>query len=446
MAKVFGTDGIRAVVGSPLMNPQFITKLGWAVGRVLAKAGDSKVLIGKDTRISGYMLESAMEAGLTAAGVEVLLLGPMPTPAIAHLTRSLRAQIGVVISASHNLYEDNGIKFFSAQGVKLSDEIERQIENMIDQPLEVVSSRHIGKAWRVNDAAARYIEFCKSRVADNLDFSQLKIVIDCANGATYKIAPSVFKELGAEVIELGVNPDGCNINDNCGSTRPEILSTIVKAEKADLGIALDGDGDRLILVDHTGDVVDGDEALYIIVKNYLDTKSMQGGVVGTLMSNMGLEVALRDQGIDFIRTNVGDRYVSAELQRLGWLFGGESSGHIICRDTTTTGDGIISALKVVSAMLNTGRTLRDLRQGMQKFPQTMINVRLTDPTAAVNSPQIINAVRDVESQLNGHGRVLLRASGTEPLVRVMVEGDDLNMVNVLATQLAELVRATYPAM
>ncbi len=440
MTKIFGTDGIRARVGSATMNPELITKLGWAVGRVLAKAGESKVLIGKDTRISGYMLESAMEAGLTAAGADVLLLGPVPTPAIAHLTRSLRAHAGVVISASHNLYEDNGIKFFSAQGIKLSDEIEQQIEAMLDKPLTVVDNQHIGKAWRVDDAGARYIEFCKSRVDPQLDFTKLKIVIDCANGATYKIAPAVFRELGATVVELGVNPDGCNINENCGSTRPEILCTIVKAEKADLGIALDGDGDRVILVDHKGKVVDGDEALFIIVKDYIDTQRMRGGVVGTQMSNMGLEVALRNHHIDFVRTAVGDRYVSAELRKKNWLFGGESSGHIICRDTTTTGDGIISALKVVAAMLNSGSSLADLKHGITKYPQTMINVRMDNPSQAVASPRIVAAVREVESQLNGKGRVLLRASGTEPLVRVMVEGEDDGQITTIANQLADVVR------
>ncbi len=438
--RVFGTDGIRGRIGSDCMNPEFITKLGWAVGKVLARAGDSKALIGKDTRISGYMLESAMESGLSAAGVDIYLLGPMPTPAIAHLTRSLRAQAGIVISASHNLYEDNGLKFFNSQGTKLDDDLEDEIESYLTKPMKVVESSLLGKAYRVDDAAARYIEFCKSRVADNLSFDGMKIVVDCANGATYSIAPAVFRELGAEVVELGVNPDGININDNCGSTRPEILRAIVIAEKAELGIALDGDGDRLILVDHMGEVVDGDEAIYIIAKRYLETNRFQGGVVGTLMSNMGLEKALEKHGIDFIRTQVGDRYVSAELIRTGWMLGGESSGHIICRDATTTGDGIVSALKILSAVRHTGRSLHELKAGMIKFPQTMINVPVNNPFKLTQEKSIIQAVHEVETKLNGHGRVLLRPSGTEPVVRVMVEADDESMVSNYAEQLAGVVR------
>jgi phosphoglucosamine mutase len=439
--KIFGTDGIRGKIGHGLMNPEFILKLGWAVGKVLARAGESKALIGKDTRISGYLLESAMESGLSAAGVDTYLLGPMPTPAIAHLTKSLRAQCGIVISASHNLYEDNGIKFFSAQGTKINDAIEKEIEQQLQQPLVVVDTPLLGKAWRVDDAGARYIEFCKSRIADEIDFNGMKIILDCANGAAYHIAPTVFRELGAEVVELGVNPDGFNINDQCGSTSPEILRSIVLAEQADLGIALDGDGDRLILVDHRGEVVDGDEALYIISKQYLDAKRLQGGVVGTLMSNMGLELALQNHGINFIRTQVGDRFISAELLRTGWLLGGESSGHIICRDATTTGDGIISALKVLSAMRDSGASLHDLKRGMVKFPQKMINVRLTHADSVMKSPQLLQAVQDVESSLHGRGRVLVRASGTEPMIRVMVEAEDQKEVETLAMQLANVVEA-----
>lgn len=444
--KYFGTDGIRARIGEEMMNPQFIMKLGWSIGKVLAREGDSKVLIGKDTRISGYMLESALEAGLSAAGVDIRLLGPMPTPAIAYLTRTLRAQAGIVISASHNLYQDNGIKFFSAQGTKLSDDLEIQIEDQIEQPMKVVESNKLGKAVRLDDARARYIEFCKNRIPESIDFTGIKIVIDCANGATYNIAPVVFRELGAEVVELGVDPDGLNINDNCGSTKPEILATIVKAEQADIGIALDGDGDRLILVDHKGEVVDGDEVLYIISKHYAETDRLNGsGVVGTKMSNMGLELALKQIGIEFLRTAVGDRYVFAALQQTGWLLGGESSGHIICRDATTTGDGIISALKVLATMRTTDRTLYDLKLGMKKFPQRTINVPFPNPQQIMSNPQVLAAIHEAESQLSNHGRVLVRPSGTEPVVRVTVEADDLGKVESLARELASVVQGHYSA-
>ena len=441
MRKYFGTDGIRGRIGSDLMSPEFFIKLGWAVGKVLARSGDSKVLIGKDTRISGYMLESAMEAGLAAAGVDIHLLGPMPTPAIAYLTRTFRAQAGIVISASHNVYHDNGIKFFSAQGTKLSEEVELQIEAQLDQSMDVVDSADLGKAYRIDDAPGRYIEFCKNRVAKDIDFSGMKIVVDCANGATYHIAPAVFKELGATVIELGVDPNGCNINDQCGSTHPEVLKTIVLAEKADLGIALDGDGDRLILVDHRGEIVDGDEALYVITKQYQAANLPIHGVVGTQMSNMGLEVALQKEGIDFVRTQVGDRYVAEELRRFGWLLGGESSGHIICRDATTTGDGIIAALKVLSSMKETDQSLHQLKKGMDKFPQALINLSLQNPKQVAASERVLDAVSKAEQKLAGNGRILVRASGTEPLLRVMVEARDAKQAVKVANDLADVINA-----
>ncbi len=439
--KVFGTDGIRGRVGKDNLTPEFFVKLGWAVGKVLARAGESKALIGKDTRISGYMFESAIEAGLSAAGVDIYLLGPMPTPGIAYLTKSLRAQCGIVISASHNLFEDNGIKFFNAQGTKLDDAIEAEIEKQLNEPLTVVAPHLLGKAMRVDDAEARYIEFCKSQFKNDSDLSGMKIVVDCANGATYKIAPMILRELGANVIDIGVNPDGFNINEHCGSTNPKILQTLVKAEQADIGIALDGDGDRLILVDNKGEVVDGDEILFIIAKRYLESNHLIGGVVGTLMSNMGLELALQDCGVDFIRTAVGDRYVAAELIRTGWILGGESSGHIICRDATTTGDGIVSALKVLLAMRATNKTLHELKSGMTKFPQLMINIPCEHPEMINHSQKMQQAVQQVESELKGRGRVLVRPSGTEPVVRVMVEAQDRNLVNLYAQQLADVVKA-----
>lgn len=439
--KYFGTDGIRGRVGEAPITPEFVLKLGWAVGRVFAGEKDCKILIGKDTRISGYMLESALEAGLSAAGVDIDLLGPIPTPAIAYLTRTLRAQAGIVISASHNPYYDNGIKFFSAQGNKLPDEIELAIEAQLDQPMTTVESTKLGKAARLKDACGRYVEFCKSTVPAQISLRGMKIVIDCANGATYHVAPDVLRELGAEVIELGVEPNGININDNCGSTHPEILQKAVIAAKAQLGIALDGDGDRVIMVDHQGEIVDGDELLYIIAKEGVRTGKVQGGVVGTVMSNLGLELALRELKLDFVRAQVGDRHVLAELQRTGWQLGGETSGHIICLNVTTTGDGIVSSLQILNAMQQTGKTLHDLKRGMSKFPQVLLNIKTNNQQDLLKRPRIQEAVRAAEKQLGDNGRVLLRNSGTESLLRVMVEGRDSHQVHALAKELANIVEA-----
>lgn len=437
--KYFGTDGIRGRVGQSPISPEFALKLGWAVGKVLARPGGVKVLVGKDTRISGYMFESALEAGLSAAGADSHLLGPMPTPAIAYLTRTLRAQAGIVISASHNPYYDNGIKFFSEQGHKLPDEMELAIEAQLEEPLVTVDSAYLGKAMRIDDAPGRYIEFCKSTFPHAMSLKGMKIVLDCANGATYYVAPKVFDELNAQVIELGVEPDGFNINADCGSTKPEILRQKVLEEKADLGIALDGDGDRVIMVDEKGEIVDGDTLLFIIANNLHATGLMQGGVVGTLMSNLGLEHALQALAIPFTRTQVGDRYVLAELLRLGWQLGGESSGHIVWLGATTTGDGIISALQVLSAIKRTGKSLHALKKDLVKFPQKMINVRVNHKIDPLNEPRILQAIKTVEKTLAGKGRVLLRASGTEPLVRVMVEGEDEGQVHHLAHDLAQVV-------
>lgn len=437
--RYFGTDGIRGTVGEGAIKPDFILKLGWAVGRVLASKNAGKVLIGKDTRISGYMFESALEAGLSAAGIDSLLLGPMPTPAIAYLTRTLHADVGIVISASHNPYQDNGIKFFSAQGTKLTDEVELAIEAELEKEMQCVDSSTLGKAQRVKDAAGRYIEFCKSTVPSTLSLKGLKIVVDCAHGATYHIAPSVFDELGATVTSLGVNPDGLNINKACGSTHPGALQQTVLEEGADLGVGLDGDGDRLIMVDHKGEIVDGDELLYIIACSRSEETGVAGTVVGTLMSNLGLELALQGHGIGFQRANVGDRYVMEKLLEGGWFLGGESSGHIICLDRTSTGDGIVAALQVLHAIRRSGKSLHELKSGMSKFPQVMENVRLKKKTDISGSDVIQDAVRDVESELGNTGRVLLRPSGTEPLIRVMVEGEDASQVSALTRRLAGIV-------
>lgn len=437
--KYFGTDGIRGRVGEYPVTPDFFLKLGWATGKVFAKNPGSTVLIGKDTRISGYMFESALEAGLTSAGVDIKLLGPMPTPAVAYLTSTFQAQAGIVISASHNGYEDNGIKFFSTQGTKLGDDIEFAIEDALDSDLQTVSSDKIGKASRISDASGRYIEFCKGTIDNSIKFNGLKLVLDCANGATYHIAPGVFEELGAEVHVIGNNPDGLNINNECGSTKPQQLAKTVLENKADLGIAFDGDGDRLQMVDHKGEGVDGDELLYIIAMHKLGTNPDGQGVVGTVMSNLGLELALDSMKIPFRRTPVGDRYVMQELKTRQWYIGGESSGHVICLDKTTTGDGIISAIQVLAAIQEKGKSLHELKSTMQKFPQKMINVRLKDPKALNGNNVIHSAVADAESTLGKEGRVLLRPSGTEPLVRVMVEGSDDALVNKLAAELAEVV-------
>ncbi len=437
--KYFGTDGIRGTVGEGSINPEFMLKLGWAVGRVLATENKGKVLIGKDTRISGYMFESALEAGLTAAGIDSLLLGPMPTPAVAYLTRTLHADAGIVISASHNAYPDNGIKFFSSDGTKLSDEVELAIEAELEKKMECVDSSSLGKAERVRDAAGRYIEFCKSTVPSSFSLKDTSIVIDCAHGATYHIGPSVLDELGATVFTLGTEPNGLNINEECGSTKPASLQQAVLQYGADLGIALDGDGDRLIMVDNKGEVVDGDEILYIIARSRLSEGASDTAVVGTLMSNLGLEVALKRDGIDFKRANVGDRYVMEVLKQEGWSIGGESSGHIICLDRTTTGDGIVAALQVLYAVQSSGLTLNELKSGMSKFPQTMVNVRVSGKVDLDGSDDIQKAIKEAEKELGDKGRVLLRASGTEPLVRVMIEGEDGELVARLTNQLAKVV-------
>ncbi|GJM14013.1 MAG: phosphoglucosamine mutase [Pseudohongiella sp.] len=437
----FGTDGIRGAVGTAPITPDFMLKLGWAAGTVFAKKSGvrNKILIGKDTRISGYMFEAALEAGVTAAGVDINLLGPMPTPAIAYLTRTLRAQAGIVISASHNSFQDNGIKFFGSDGSKLPDEIEFAIEEQLAKVVSTVPPQELGKASRVTDAAGRYIEFCKSCIDSNLKFNGLKIVLDCAHGATYHIAPSVFEELGASVTAIGVSPDGLNINEKSGSTSPKSLAKRVLKEEADIGIAFDGDGDRVVMVDHQGNVVDGDEILYVIARDRRRQNIDFGGVVGTSMSNLGLEQALDSLDIPFTRSAVGDRYVMRELLARGWSLGGESSGHIICLDKTTTGDGIVSALQALSAISASQSSLADLLAKLNKYPQSMVNVRIADSADIASSKRVQRAVADVEAKLGSKGRVLLRPSGTEPVVRVMVEGEDVAEVLKLAQELAEVV-------
>jgi len=437
--KYFGTDGIRGKVGEGMMTAENVLRLGWAAGRVFASQGSKLVVIGKDTRISGYMLESALEAGLSAAGVDVRLLGPMPTPGIAYLTRTLHASAGIVISASHNPYYDNGVKFFSAQGTKLADETEQAIEAMFEKPMETVDSAELGKAMRVPDAQGRYIEACKATIPITTHFNGLKIVLDCANGATYDIAPHVFTELGAKVITTGVHPDGLNINAGSGSTSPEILCKRVIVESADLGIAFDGDGDRVIMVDNTGAVVDGDELLYIIALSRQNSGIPIDGVVGTQMSNMGLELALRALGLEFERAAVGDRYVLELMKQKGWGLGGESSGHIICLDRTTTGDGIVSALQVLAYLAESGQTLNQARSGMSKMPMQMINVPLPSDADPMSSQQVAHAVERAQEELRGQGRVLLRPSGTEPLIRVMVEGSNAALVQKLTKNIADTV-------
>lgn len=438
--KYFGTDGIRGKVGESQINPQFVTKLGWAAGRVLANAGTNKVLIGKDTRISGYMLESALEAGLSAAGINIGLLGPMPTPAIAYLTKTFRAEAGIVISASHNPYYDNGIKFFSSDGTKLDDDIELAIEAMMDEEMACVASDKLGKAVRINDAAGRYIEFCKGTFPSELSLKGLKIVVDCAHGATYHIAPNVLEELGAEVIEIGASPNGLNINDKVGATSLGALVEEVRKQQADLGFALDGDGDRIMLVDHKGNVLDGDQIVFIIARDALKSGRLQGGVVGTLMSNLGLEVGLSKLGIPFARSKVGDRYVMEQLSQRGWMIGGESSGHVINLNATSTGDGIIAGLQVLTAMLRADLSLFELSQGMDKYPQTLINVRVSADTAPLDTQAVKDAVTEAESALGDSGRVLLRKSGTEPLIRVMVESENQTDCDKWAEHIAQVVK------
>lgn len=434
--KYFGTDGIRGHVGLSNINPEFILKLGWAVGRVLANGGRRTVVIGKDTRVSGYMLESALEAGLSAAGVNVLLLGPMPTPAVAYLTQTLRASAGIVISASHNPFHDNGIKFFSAEGTKLPDSLELEIEAEIERKLETISSGVLGKVTRVNDAPGRYIEFCKSTIPSMTRLSGLKIVVDCANGATYHIAPNVFKELGADVITIADKPNGFNINQECGSTAPELLRQHVLEYEADIGIALDGDGDRVVMVDASGELINGDQILYIIAKDRHQKGLLQGGVVGTLMSNYGLERAIDELGIPFARANVGDRYVLDVLREKGWKIGGESSGHIVCLDKTTTGDGIVAALQVLTIMVKQEKTLKQLCEGITLMPQALVNLSTTQAVTLAKNSQVCEMVDKLNRSLQGKGRVLLRASGTEPVLRVMVEGQDIQQVHQQAQDLA----------
>jgi phosphoglucosamine mutase len=437
--RYFGTDGIRGRVGDGVITPDFVLKLGWAVGRVLANGGQNKVLIGKDTRISGYMFESALQAGLSAAGVDIYLLGPMPTPAIAYLTRTFHAQAGIVISASHNPYHDNGIKFFSSQGTKLPDDVELQIEAMLEQPLETVDSALLGKAHRVDDAAGRYIEFCKSTISSGIDLTGLKLVLDCAHGATYHVAPEVFKELGADVIVMGAEPDGLNINQNCGSTEPRVLQAAVLEQQADLGVALDGDGDRLIMVDHQGELVDGDEILFIIARAQQRKGIGHSEVVGTLMSNLGLEHALAKHNMNFHRANVGDRYVIEKMRETGGRVGGESSGHIICLDKTTTGDGTVAALQVLEEMKETKNSLHELRSAVNKYPQCLINVEAKNMVDLAANSDVLLAVKNTEEKLGDQGRVLLRASGTEPVVRVMVEGKNAELTDELAKELASTI-------
>ncbi len=440
----FGTDGIRGRVGDAPITPDFMLKLGWACGRVFTQVGvKPTVLIGKDTRVSGYMFESALEAGLVAAGADVKLLGPMPTPAVAMMTRSHAAQAGIVISASHNAYEDNGIKFFSASGAKLDDAVELEIEAMLAQPLVTVPPADIGKASRLVDAAGRYIEFCKSTFREDLSLRGLKLVIDCAHGATYHIAPSVFTELGAAVETVGVTPDGYNINRGVGSTAPEALQARVVEIGADLGVAFDGDGDRVLFVDCDGSVVDGDELLFVLARHRLARGISDAGVVGTQMSNMGLELALANEGLTLARAKVGDRHVKARMEAEGWQLGGESSGHIICNDVTTTGDGIVSALQVLAAIVDSGKSLAELRGGMKKLPQILINVpSANEPSAVLAAARVQQACAEAEAELSGRGRLLLRPSGTEPVIRVMVEGDDTQTIERIARTVADSIAET----
>ena len=438
--KYFGTDGIRGMVGKAPITPDFMLKLGWATGRVFAEEGHGFVLVGKDTRISGYMFESALEAGLSAAGVDTRLTGPMPTPAIAYLTQTLRAKAGIVISASHNPYYDNGIKFFSIEGKKLPDKLEHKIEHYIDSPMETVESSKLGKASRLTDAKGRYIEFCKSTIPSSLDFEGLRIVVDCANGATYHIAPFVFSEIGAEVISVGISPNGLNINEECGATKPEFLAEKVVESRADLGIAIDGDGDRLIMVDHKGEIVDGDELIYIIAQSSLQKGRLKGDIVGTLMSNLGMEHALKKIGLNLVRANVGDRYVMEQLVKHKAILGGESSGHIICLDKSTTGDAIVAALQVLAEVQQSGKNLHELKLGMQKYPQVLKNVRVNKKVNLDEFESIKKAVKAVEKKMGNKGRVLLRASGTEPLIRVMVEGEIESDVIKYADELVDVVK------
>lgn len=438
--KYFGTDGVRGRVGQHPITPEFVMRLGMAAGKVMLKNDQGRVIIGKDTRLSGYMLEAALESGFSAAGISTVLLGPMPTPAVSYLTKAFRADLGVVISASHNPFYDNGIKFFSAEGTKLPDEVELAIEEAMESELSLAEPAMLGRAFRQNDAPGRYVEFCKSTFDTHLNLEGLKIVLDCANGATYHVAPLVFSELGATVIPMGVSPDGININDGVGSTHPEALIDKVLSTKADLGIAFDGDGDRVMMVDKNGQLLDGDAIIYIIAMDRKSRDRLGGGVVGTLMSNLGFELALRRAGIDFSRSAVGDRYVMEDLLKRGWRLGGENSGHVICLDYTSTGDGIISALQVLKAMIRQGKSLSELVSDLKMFPQELINIRLTTGFDALSDEKVKAEVTAVEKELGDKGRVLLRKSGTEPLIRVMVEGEDRQTVHQMAVRIADCIR------
>jgi phosphoglucosamine mutase len=438
--RYFGTDGVRGTVGEVPMTVDFALHLASAAARVLAPEGGA-VLIGKDTRLSGYMFESALEAGFVAAGVNVMLIGPLPTPGIAYMTRRFNCDFGVVISASHNPYDDNGIKFFDATGAKLSDELEERIETELAQPPVTRISRSLGRASRVDRSRILYQEFCAATIAPGVDLSGMKIVVDCANGAAYKVGPRVLADLGAEIVPIGCSPNGRNINDGCGSTAPDLLQLTVPGVRAHVGLALDGDGDRLVMVDHLGRIVDGDQLLYVIARARKEAGTLGAPVVGTVMSNLGLEVALRESGIDFLRAPVGDRYVLAMLRDTGGTLGGETSGHILCLDKTTTGDGLVSALQVLGVMKQTGRSLAELASGMKKFPQVLLNVKVAkrfDPSAV---PSVQEAVQKIEKRMGGDGRVVLRASGTEPVIRVMVEGKGESATRAAATELAEVVKA-----
>jgi len=436
--KYFGTDGIRNRVGSGMIRPDQILKLGWATGKVMKARGESKVMIGKDTRISGYMFESALEAGFIAAGIDVMLLGPMPTPAVAYLAQTFHADAGIVISASHNPHHDNGIKFFSSQGKKISDEIELEVEAAFEEEIEVVPSELLGKAKRIDDAAGRYIEFCKSTYDPQIKLDGFKIVLDCSNGATYHIAPHVFEELGAEVFTIGVEPNGININDECGATHVESLQKEVLKQKANLGIAYDGDGDRVVMVDEYGKVVDGDLILYILA---MHSGLIVKGVVGTVMSNLGVENALKEKGIDFHRSQVGDRYVMQKLVENDLNFGAEPSGHVLCLNKISTGDGIVASLQVLSALISTGKSLAELTSEVSFYPQVLKNKRVDDAQKIMASSVLNNAITQAEQRLGKQGRVLVRASGTEPLIRVMVEGADAELVELLANELINVVES-----
>jgi phosphoglucosamine mutase len=445
--KYFGTDGVRGKVGELPITPELVMHLGYAAGKVLAggahlaSASDPPaVLIGKDTRISGYMLESALQAGLSAAGVDIYLSGPIPTPAVAYLTRALRLQAGIVISASHNPFEDNGIKFFSSSGDKLPDAIEREIEQRLKDPIVTAHSAGLGKARRLNDAAGRYIEFCKSTFPTDLDLRGMKIVVDCAHGASYQIAPHVMHELGADVVAIGNHPDGLNINRDCGATHPQFLAQAVTENRAAVGIALDGDGDRLVMVDESGRAYDGDQLLFVIACHRRRTGSLKGGVVGTLMTNLALELALGQLGVPFARAAVGDRYVLEKLYELGWQLGGENSGHILCLDKHTTGDGIVSALQVLHALRSTGLPLQQLARDLTLYPQVLVNVRVQRGQDPRGDPRVQAALKEAETRLQGRGRVLLRPSGTEPVIRVMVEGESADLVKALADSIADTIR------